>query len=144
MNKLSLLFIIFSLTHLNAKQIEVCVSCEVSSIKQALELAEDGDEIFIKKGIYKENDIEINKAVTIYGEEGTIIDGNNKGSILHITTDNFTLKNLKIINVNVSYTKDYSAIKVVRSKNFTIENIVLDKIFFGILIEKSHHGKNSK
>ena len=141
MNKLSILFIIFSLTQLNAKQIEVCASCEVISIKQALELAEDGDEIFIKKGIYKENDIEINKAVTIYGEEGTIIDGNNKGSILHITADNFTLKNLKIINVNVSYTKDYSAIKVVRSKNFTIENIVLDKIFFGILIEKSHHGK---
>ena len=28
-----------------------------------------------------------------------------------------------------------------RSKNFLIENIVLDEVFFGILIEKSHYGK---
>jgi len=131
----------FCFTILQAKQIEVCKSCTISTIKQAIEIAEDGDEIFIKKGIYKENDIEVNKSITIFGEEGTVIDGTNKGSILHITANNFVLRNLKIINVAVSYTKDYSAIKVVRCKNFTIENIRLDEIFFGILIEKSHNGK---
>jgi nitrous oxidase accessory protein len=141
MKKLSFFLFLFGFTILQAKQIEVCKSCEISTIKAALEIAEDGDEIFIKKGTYKENDIEVSKEVSIYGEEGTIIDGDNKGSILHITASNFKLKNLKIINVNVSYTKDFSAIKVVRSRNFTIENIVLDQIFFGILIEKSHYGK---
>jgi len=141
MNKISLLFFLFSISFLQAKQIEVCASCEISTIKKAIETAEDGDEIFIRKGVYQENDIEVNKAITIYGEEGTIIDGTNKGSILRITSDNFVLKNLKIINVAVSYTKDFAAVKVVRCKNFTIENIVLDQIFFGILIEKSHYGK---
>jgi len=141
MKKISLLFFLFSISFIQAKQIEVCASCEISTIKKAIEAAEDGDEIFIRKGVYQENDIEVNKAVTIYGEEGTIIDGTNKGSILHITSDNFVLKNLKIINVAVSYTKDFAAVKVVRCKNFTIENIVLDQIFFGILIEKSHYGK---
>ena len=124
-----------------AKQLEVCASCEISTIKNAVQIAEDGDEIFIRKGIYKENDIEINKALTIYGEEGSVIDGQNLSGILHITSDNFVVKNLKLINVGVSYTKDYAAIKISRCKNFTIENIILDKIFFGILIEKSHYGK---
>jgi nitrous oxidase accessory protein len=135
------IFLLLCCTFLHAKQIEVCKSCTISTIKQAVEIAEDGDEIFIKKGVYKENDIEINKSLTISGEEGTVIDGTNKGSILHITANNFVLRNLKIINVVVSYTKDYAAIKVVRCKNFTIENIVLDEVFFGILIEKSHNGK---
>jgi len=141
MRKISLLFFIIIVTSLQAKQIEVCKSCTTSTIKQAIEIAENGDEIFIKQGIYQENDVEVNKSLTIFGEEGTIIDGNNNGNILRITSDNFVLRNLKIINVAVSYTKDYAAVKVVRCENFTIENVVLDQIFFGILIEKSHNGK---
>jgi nitrous oxidase accessory protein len=135
------LYFLFSFSFLQAKQIEVCKTCNISTIKQAIEIAEDGDEIFLRKGVYKENDIEVNKELIIFGEDGTVIDGTNKGSILHITSSNFVLRDLKIINVVVSYTKDYAAIKVVRSKNFIIENIVLDEVFFGILIEKSHQGK---
>lgn len=141
MKNIFLLIFLFSPVLLQAKKIEVCKSCEVTTIKEAIEIAEDGDEIFIRKGIYQENDIEVNKSLIIYGEEGSIIDGGNIGSILHITSSNFELKNLKIINVPVSYTKDYAAIKVVRSKNFLIENMVLDQVFFGILIEKSHYGE---
>lgn len=141
MKNFPILFFLISLNLLQAKQIVVCKTCEVSTIKNALELAKNGDEIFIKKGIYKENDIEVNIEVTIYGEEGTVIDGNNQGSVLLMTSSNFVLRNIKIINVNVSYIKDYAAIKVVRCKNFIIENIVLDQVFFGILIEKSHYGK---
>ncbi len=141
MKKVSFLFLIFCYSLLQAKQIEVCKSCEISTIKKAVEIAMDGDKIFIKKGVYKENDIEVNKAITIFGEEGTVIDGTNKGSILHITSSDFVIRNIKIVNVVVSYTKDYAAIKVVRSKNFKIENVVLDEVFFGILIEKSHNGK---
>lgn len=141
MKNFSILFFLISLNLLQAKQIVVCKTCEVSTIKNALELAKNGDEIFIKKGIYKENDIEVNIEVTIYGEEGTVIDGNNQGGVLLMTSSNFVLRNIKIINVNVSYIKDYAAIKVVRCKNFIIENIVLDQVFFGILIEKSHYGK---
>lgn len=141
MKKVSFLFLIFCYSILQAQQIEVCKSCEISTIKQAVEIAKDGDKIFIKKGIYKENDIEVNKALTIFGEEGTVIDGTNKGSILHITSSDFVIRNIKIVNVVVSYTKDYAAIRVVRSNNFKIENVILDDVFFGILIEKSHNGK---
>ena len=141
MKKYRFLFFLLYITALQSKQIEVCKSCDISTIKQAIEMSEDGDEIFIKKGIYQDNDIEVNKSLTIVGEEGTVIDGANSGNILHITSDNFVLRDLKIINVAVSYTKDYAAVKVVRCENFTIENVVLDQIFFGILIEKSHHGK---
>ncbi len=141
MKNISILFFLCFVTLIQAKQIEVCHLCEITTLKNAMEIAEDGDEIFVRKGIYKENDIEINKAVIIYGEEGTVIDGQNLSGIFLFTSDDFVLKNIKIINVGVSYIKDYAAVKVNRCKNFTIENVIFDKIFFGILIEKSHYGK---
>ncbi len=140
MKKLAILFFLFSITLVQAKQIVVCKTCNVTSIKRAVNLARDGDEIFIKKGIYQENDIEVNKEVTISGEDGTVIDGNNQGSVFLMTADNFVLKNVKIINIGVSYIKDYAAIKVVRVKNFIIEDCTLENVFFGFLIEKSRKG----
>ena len=137
---LLLLLLLLSVQVTFSKQIEVCENCKVSTLKEAINLAENGDSILIKKGTYFENNIEINKEVSIIGEEGVVIDGKNKGDILYITASNFSLKNIKVINVDVSYVKDYAAIKIVRSKNFTIENIVLEKVFFGILVEKSHYG----
>ncbi|MCP4884716.1 MAG: nitrous oxide reductase family maturation protein NosD, partial [Flavobacteriales bacterium] len=56
---------LFSFLFINAKQIEVCTTCDVSTIKEAVALAEDGDEILIKSGIYKEHGIEIDKSIHI-------------------------------------------------------------------------------
>ena len=51
-----------------AQTIEVCSTCEVKTIKQAVQNAEDGDTILIKKGVYKEQDIHIiNNAIHIKG-----------------------------------------------------------------------------
>ena len=52
-----------------------------------------------------------------------------------------TLDGLFIINVGTSYTEDYAAVRVRKSKNFVIQNLVLEKLFFGIYLEKSNFGK---
>jgi nitrous oxidase accessory protein len=146
MKKLFIILILLSFTKIVAKQIIVCKNCGTSTIKKAIELAENGDKIFIKKGIYNEHDIQIDKEISIIGEDGVIIDGEKIGNILYVIADNFVLKNVKIINVGVSFTKDNAAIKVHRIKNFILENIVMENVFFGILIEKSHYGiiRNNK
>ena len=135
-----LLFLLFSSLIISAKQIEVCNSCNVKTIKEAIEIAEDGDEIHIKKGVYKENNILINKAVSLIGEKGAIIDGEDAGGIIIFETDNFTIRGLKIINVGMSYTVDYAAIKIIKATNFIIEDCVLENVFFGLLVEKSKKG----
>jgi nitrous oxidase accessory protein len=125
----------------HAQTIEVCESCAVSSLKQAVNQAKDFDTIIVKKGTYKEHDIIINKPLTIIGENYPVIDGELKGEIITIISDDVTVDGLFIINVGTSYTEDYAAIRVRKSKNFVIKNLVLEKLFFGIYIEKSHHGK---
>jgi nitrous oxidase accessory protein len=142
MRNIYLLFILLTfVTSLYAKKIVVCASCEITTIKEAIIVAENGDEIIIKSGTYKEHGvILINKSVKIIGEGNPIIDGENKETIFSVKADNFTIEGLTIINVGQSYTKDFAAILVSRSNHFTIKNNTLKKVFFGILVEKSHYG----
>ncbi len=124
-----------------AKTIEVCKNCEINSLKSAIALATSGDTILVKKGTYKEFNILVDKPLTIKGEGYPIIDGEDKGEIIRITADNVTIDGLFIINVGTSYTSDHAAIRVVRCENFLIQNVVLEKLFFGIYIEKSNNGR---
>ena len=121
--------------------IHVCENCPISSIKEAIASAKDFDTIIVKKGTYKEYDIIINKPLVIKGENYPVIDGELKGEIITIVSDSVVVDGLFIINVGTSYTEDYAAIRVRKSKNFIIQNVVLEKLFFGIYIEKSSFGK---
>ncbi|GAA3645662.1 nitrous oxide reductase family maturation protein NosD [Flavivirga jejuensis] len=124
-----------------AQNIEVCNTCVVSTLKKAISIAKDFDTIRIKKGTYKEHNILVDKPLSIIGENYPVIDGELKGEIITIVSDNVTVDGLFIINVGTSYTEDYAAIRVRRSKDFVIQNLVLEKLFFGIYIEKSRDGK---
>ena len=133
-----ILFMCF--VHSHGKQIEVCASCDTNSIGEAIEKAEDGDEILVRSGVYKEHGILVNKSVTIRGEGLPLVDGEFMETIFRITADRVSISGLEIINVGQSYTKDFAAILVSDSDGFTIENNVFKQVFFGILIEKSKNG----
>ncbi|NMH87476.1 nitrous oxide reductase family maturation protein NosD [Flavivirga sp. Y03] len=124
-----------------AQNIEICNTCAISTLKKAISTAKDFDTILIKKGTYKEYNIVVDKPLTIIGKNYPVIDGELKGEIITVTADNVTIDGLFIINVGTSYTEDYAAIRVKRSKNFVIQNLVLEKLFFGIYLEKSRDGK---
>ncbi|MBB6681352.1 nitrous oxide reductase family maturation protein NosD [Aequorivita sp. 609] len=131
----------FSLTNLWSQTITVCATCPVKSIKEAVKQASEGDTILVKKGVYKEANIKIDKGITLIGEDLPTIDGEEKGEIITIGTDNVTIDGFKIINVGVSYTTDYAAVRVVNSTGFLIQNLELEKLFFGIYLQKSNDGK---
>lgn len=135
------MYLCYSNTLLYAKTITVCNSCPINSLKKAIKTAHDFDTISVKKSTYKEYNIVIDKPLTIVGENYPIIDGELKGEIITITSDNVTVDGLFIINVGTSYTEDFAAIRVQKSKHFTIKNLVLEKLFFGIYLEKANHGK---
>lgn len=139
MKYLVLIFVLVCF-EIKANTITVCKSCKIQTIKEAVSLSKDGDSIFIKKGIYKEQNITINKSIHLIGENFPVIDGEFKETIIKVTANNFSIEGLTLINVGQSYTKDFAAILVSRSKQFVLKNIKLKKVFFGFLIEKSHYG----
>lgn len=123
-----------------AKTIEVCADCESTTIKEAIEVAEDGDTILVHKGLYQEYELIIDKQVRIEGKDKPVIDGMNKGTIFKVEADNVKITGLELINVGQSYTKDFAAILVSNAENFEIYDNDLNKVFFGILVEKSKKG----
>lgn len=136
---IALIFLIFSLNTF-AKTIKVCSNCTAKSLKQAISIAKDYDTIVVAKGTYKEHNILVNKPLVIKGENYPVIDGEFKGEVITITSDYVTIDGLFIINVGTSYTEDYAAIRVKRVKHFVIKNVVLEKLFFGIYLEKASDG----
>ena len=141
MKKLFFLFFILQVNILLSKEIIVCGTCEVTSVKTAVELAVDGDVIRIKEGTYKEYDIKIiNKSIKIIGENYPVIDAGMNGTAMSIQADNFTVEGLEIRNIGKSHTKEFSAILIANSNNFHVRNNRLKNVFFGLLIEKSTQG----
>ncbi len=142
MVKSFLQFLIFLLiaSYSFGQSIEVCGNCEIKSLKDAISLSKPHGTILLNKGIYKEHDILIDKPLKIIGKNSVVLDGEKKGYILIIKSDSVSISGLTIKNPGQSYTKDYAAVYISRSNNFTFENNTLENVFFGFLLEKSHYG----
>ena len=123
------------------RTIEVCPSCPIKLIKEGVAAASAYDTVLIKKGTYKEFNILLDKPLTLLGEDQPLVDGEDRGEVITIVSDQVTVDGLKIINVGTSYTRDFAAIRVIKSKDFLIQNMVLEKLFFGIYLEKAQHGR---
>ena len=124
-----------------SQKVEVCFECDIKTVQAAIDNAEEYDTIVIKKGTYKAHNILVNKPLTIIGENHPVIDGGQKGEVITIVSDDVTIDGLLIANVGTSYTADFAAIRVKKSKNFVIQNLILKNLFFGIYLEKARNGK---
>ncbi len=144
MNKLhsySIVAFVFMSIQFGFGQIEVCKDCETKTLSEAVTKATKHETILLKSGVYNEHDVVINKPLQIVGKNNPIINGEEKGYILIVKSDSVSISGLTLKNVGQSYTKDYAAIYISKSKYFTIENCTLENVFFGILTEKSRHGE---
>ena len=126
---------------MRGQNIDVCAGCEVKTIAEGIAKTGRFSTLTIKPGTYREYNIIVDKPMTIRGEGMPVVDGENQGEIFRITADSVTLDGLKIMNVGTSYTTDYAAVRVVASSHFLLQNLVLEKLFFGIYLEKARNGQ---
>ena len=142
MKTVLIFFFILSISfQVKANKIIVCKSCTVNSIKEAVLIAQDGDTIFVKKGVYKETLININKAIHIIGEDYPLIDGENKTeTIFAIQANNFSITGFRFKNVGLSYTKEIAAVFISHSKNFVIKDNFFENVFFAFILQRARYG----
>lgn len=123
-----------------SEQVSIRANDNFSDLVAAVSRASAHDTIRLSAGVYEAINLQLNKPITLLGEPGAILDGQNENHILHLSADSISIIGLKFINAGRSFTKDYAAIYAHRIQYFNIENNVIDQPFFGLLIEKSHHG----
>ncbi|MFP5470255.1 MAG: nitrous oxide reductase family maturation protein NosD [Bacteroidia bacterium] len=121
-----------------SKTITVCSTCAIKTIKNAISQSQNGDVIVVKKGIYKETDLLIDKSIKLVGEDNPIVDAELKSGIFTVqNTRNVSIRGFYLKNIKISYIEDLAAIKIIQSNNCSIENNNLDNAYYGIYISKS-------
>ncbi|MFD1040502.1 nitrous oxide reductase family maturation protein NosD [Virgibacillus byunsanensis] len=108
---------------------------DAPSIKQLLEEASKGDVIQLKNHVYEE-DVLINKKVTIKGADETVIKGTGNGDVITLLQDGVTLENLTITNSGSILDYDYAGIKIHSDENNVIDNKIENSLH-GIYLNKS-------
>ncbi|HRN92945.1 MAG TPA: nitrous oxide reductase family maturation protein NosD [Ferruginibacter sp.] len=106
-----------------------------TTIKSALQAAVDGDVIYVYPGLYQEQNIIIDKRITLKGVQFPTLDGEKKYEVLSIKAHGVWVEGLRVIRSGVSSIKDMGGIKVYDANDVTIQNNILEETFFGIYIQ---------
>jgi nitrous oxidase accessory protein len=115
-----------------SQRIVVSPGGSVQSIRKAVEIAGPGDTIYVKQGIYKEENILIRKPLAIFGENYPVLDGEHKYEIMTIVSQNVTIEGFHFRNSGRSSLNDISAVKCLDAHHIVIRNNHFENTFFGV------------
>ena len=130
------LLLLFFPIFIFSNTIKVGKNEQYKTIKTAVAASKSGDSILVEKGVYKEGNINIDKSLTILGQERPILDGEMKYEILSFRADHIVLKGFKIINSGEDQIKNIGAIRLYNSQYAIIDNNIFENNYFGIYIQR--------
>jgi nitrous oxidase accessory protein len=110
---------------------------QITSVHKGIEIAQPGDTVLVKKGIYKEGSLLLTKPVFLLGEEGAVLDGEDKYEILTISGQGIVVKGLTFLHSGYSSMNDFASIKIVDASFILIENNKIDKAYFAIHVSNA-------
>ena len=119
-------------TALPARTIIVGTNQPVTSIRKAIELAKNKDTVVVQQGIYREGNILINKNIILLGQDFPVIDGEQKFEIFTVSGISIVIRGFQFQNCGSSAMNDYASIKIIDSKNISIEGNKVINSYFGI------------
>jgi parallel beta-helix repeat protein len=113
------------------------VPTDYSRIQDAVDVAHEGDTVFVASGRYYENVRISTSGLTLIGENSnaTVIDAKQLHDAILVTADDVTIDNFTL-----QHSGDwYGGLTLLSSTGSRINNLVISSDFFGILIELSSH-----
>ena len=126
------ILLLFGMNKVLANKIVVGKDKAISTLRQGIREAMEGDTILLNQGIYKEGNIIIDKAIHLIGINSPVLDGENKNEILTLTGKNIVIKGIHFANAGYSSMNDYAALKIIDATNILIENNSIINASFGI------------
>jgi len=124
---------------LHAAAIKVGKNHHVKSITKALEIAADGDTIYVDGGLYREGNIAVRKAVVLIGINNPVLDAEKKHEIFSVRVPYVTIKGFTIKASGHSAMTDIAGIKIYNTHHVTVAENILDDNFFGVYAQGSQN-----
>ena len=132
MKCLLVILVLFVMSNSLANKISVGKDKAITTLREGIKAAKDGDTILLNKGIYQEGNIIINKAIYLIGIGSPVLDGENKNEILTLTGKNIVIRGIHFANAGYSSMNDYAALKIIDATNILIENNSIINASFAI------------
>jgi len=133
------LFILISCWSFFSSEAKQIIVSNNQSVKEAVTVAGVGDTIVITKGVYHEHEIEIRVPLTIIGKDFPVIDGDNKGQIFTVNSNDVTFTGLQIQNTGYSAVNDIAGIRTQNVSNITVSNNKFLNCCYGVFLAGSQH-----
>ena len=108
----------------------------VRTVGEALRIVRPGGRVVVRAGVYREPTIVVSRPVTIVGDSGAVLDGENARQIMTVQADDVTIRGLELRGVGTSHVEDRAAIKVQDATNCVIEDNRFEDTFFGIYLAR--------
>lgn len=140
MQKLLLILLSFQLLQSNVFSATLRVGKQQTyyAVAAALKSANEGDTILVYPGLYKEQNLTIDKRIVLKGIDYPVLDGEHKYEIISVKANGVVVEGVKLQHSGVSSLNDIAGIKIYHCRNVVIANNILDDTFFGIYAQLSN------
>ncbi len=124
---------------LTAAEIHVGPGKPYNTIATAVSAASTGDVIQVHEGIYQEENLKIDKSLTLSGNGFPVLDGGGKNEILTITASDVIVRGFEVRASGRSSLEDMAGIKVSGAERVTVEGNRFQRCNFSIYLSKAKH-----
>ncbi len=107
------------------------------SLQQAIRQAQAGDTIRVMGGEHRGNFI-VDKTLTLVGEGSPVLNGEGRGSVIHLKAPRCVLHGFVIRNSGTILSTQDSGVQV-SAPNCRVENNRLERVLFGVHLQNAHH-----
>ncbi len=111
-----------------AAGLQVCATCQYATIEAALVAAPPGAAIQVRGGVYP-GPLTIDKPVTLDGIDWPVIDGRNRGTVVHVTAPDVTLRGFIVRDSGDNFDREDSAVLVEAPRAALLGNRFLHDLF---------------
>lgn len=122
-----------------SKTIHVGANYSIKKIKEALNVAKDGDTVKVHEGVYREGNIVITRSIHMIGVNYPVLDGEKKMEVVSIKAHRVTVKGFRVERSGFATLDDPCAIKVYDKHYVNVCDNLLEDNFFGIYIQYGKH-----
>lgn len=132
-----LICVLFFACYAKGNTILVGKGGRVSTIREGISMAVNGDTVMVLPGIYKEGHLTITKSIALIGKDRPVLDGEHKYEILLVSGKNIRVSGFEFRNSGYSAMNDFASVKVVDARQILISDNHITGAYFAIHISNT-------